>query len=161
MSKIFTGCCLLLPLIILIKLWNFHAKRVAGLWRWRALGDLEEGKTLSGSFVVTASFKLKQNKLPVCLQILMLYALLHPKHREWGKSPLPGTSSWSTSPLNSTQDLWIEAVFLCNNALLIFFFSRVHNEERCLQQLKGKILLATNTLRHPVYILSCVCTFQC
>lgn len=64
MSKIFTGCCLLLPLIILIKLWNFHAKRVAGLWRWRALGDLEEGKTLSRSFVVTASFKLKAKLSP-------------------------------------------------------------------------------------------------
>lgn len=33
-------------------------------------------------------------------------------------------------------------------------------KERCLQKLKGKILLATNTLRHPVYILSCVCTFS-
>lgn len=64
MGEIFTGCCLLLPLIILIKLWNFHAKRVAGLWRWRARGDLEKEKTLSGSCVVAASFKLKANTTP-------------------------------------------------------------------------------------------------
>lgn len=46
MSKTFTGCCLLLPLIILIKLWNSHAKRVAGLWRQRALGDLGAGEEM-------------------------------------------------------------------------------------------------------------------
>lgn len=33
-------------------------------------------------------------------------------------------------------------------------------KERCLGKLKGKFLLASSTLRHLVYILSCVCTFS-
>lgn len=44
------------------------------------------------------------------------------------------------SPLNSTQDLWLEAVFLWNNALLIFFFSQVHNERKVSSKTKGQNL---------------------
>lgn len=44
------------------------------------------------------------------------------------------------SPLNFTQDLWLEAVFLWNNALLIFFFSQVHNERKVSSETKGQNL---------------------
>lgn len=59
-----------------------------------------------------------------------------------------------------------EAVLRSNNALLIFL-SRVHNERKVSfffkkkQKTKGKVLVPSNTLRHPVYNLSCVCTSQC
>lgn len=69
----------------------------------------------------------------------MLYALLHPKHRKRGNLPVTGTSSQSMSPLYSTQDLWLEAVFLWNNALLIFL-SQVHNERKVSSKTKGQNL---------------------
>lgn len=43
------------------------------------------------------------------------------------------------SPLNSTPDLWLEAVFLWNNALLIFL-SQVHNERKVSSKTKGQNL---------------------
>lgn len=57
-----------------------------------------------------------------------------------------------------------EAVLRSNNALLIFL-SRVHNERKVSlkkkKETKGKVLMPSNTLGHPVYNLSCVCTSQC
>lgn len=59
-----------------------------------------------------------------------------------------------------------EAVLRSNNALLIFL-SRVHNERKVSlkkkekKETKVKVLMPSNTLGHPVYNLSCVCTSQC
>ena len=61
--------------------------------------------------------------------------------QEGGKKPPATVSrSWSISPSNSAQDLWLQAVFLCNNALLIFFLSRVHNERKVSSKTKGQSL---------------------
>lgn len=67
----------------------------------------------------------------------MLYALLNPKHRTRGDLPATGTSSRSTSPLNSMPHLWLEAVSLWNNALLISL-SRVHNERKVSSKTRGQ-----------------------
>lgn len=91
----------------------------------------------------------------------MLYALLNLTHKKRGKSTNHRDKFLIMSPLYSTQDLCLVAVFLWNNALLISSFPECIMKERCLQKPKDTILLATNILRHPVYILSCVCTFQC
>lgn len=55
-----------------------------------------------------------------------------------------------------------EAVLRSNNALLIFL-SPVHIERKVSLKKKttGKVLVPSNTLGHPVYNLSCVCTSQC
>lgn len=61
-----------------------------------------------------------------------------------------------------------EAVLRSNNALLISL-SRVHNERKVslkkkrkkIKKTKGKVLVPSSTLGHPVYNLSCVCTSQC
>lgn len=145
MSKIFTGCCLLLPLIILIKLWNSHAKRVAGLWRWRALGDSGGKKTLRYQLSGYCFFHLKKiiHKPTTARYVYRWWCFM----RYWtlnagrGKKPPATVSrSWSISPSNSAQDLWLQAVFLCNNALLIFFLSRVHNERKVSSKTKGQSL---------------------
>lgn len=74
MSKIFTGCCLLLLLIILIKLWNSHAKRVAGLWRWRALGDLGGKKPLRYQLCGYCFFlNLKKIYIYISLELLGMF----------------------------------------------------------------------------------------
>lgn len=70
----------------------------------------------------------------------MLHALLNSKHRKSVNLPITGTSSQFMNPSHSTQDLWLEAVFLWNNALLIFFFSRVHNERKVSSKTKGQDL---------------------
>lgn len=145
MSKIFTGCCLLLPLIILIKLWNSHAKRVAGLWRWRALGDSGGEKPWDTSLVATAFLILKKiiHKPTTARYVYRWWCFM----RYWTlnagrgkKTPATVSRSWSISPSNSAQDLWLQAVFLWNNALLIFFLSRVHNERKVSSKTKGQSL---------------------
>lgn len=45
------------------------------------------------------------------------------------KTPATMSRSWSISPSNPAEDLWLQAVLQYNNALLIFL-SRVHNERK-------------------------------
>lgn len=145
MSKIFTGCCLLLPLIILIKLWNSHAKRVAGLWRWRALGDSGGEKPWDTSLVATAFLIFKKiiHKPTTARYVYRWWCFMRYWTSNAGrgkKTPATVSRSWSISPSNSAQDLWLQAVFPWNNALLIFFLSRVHNERKVSSKTKGQSL---------------------
>lgn len=80
--------------------------------------SLETGrkeKTLSGSFVDTASLNSKPNKhLGVCLQILMLYARLNTQTLRRGIYTGWGRGLESQVLMLCAPGLWLEAVFLLN-----------------------------------------------
>lgn len=122
---------------------------------WRFGGGGGGGGPWDTSFVATAFFNLKKKKIhkPRTARYVyrwwcfMRYWTLNAGKGK--KPPATVSRSWSISPSNSAQDLWLQAVFLQNNALLIFFLSRVHNERKVSRKTKGQSLACYQYLEAP------------
>lgn len=69
--------------------------------------------------------------------------------RKGEKPPATASRSGRISPSKPAPDLWLQAVFPRNNALLIFFLSRVHDERKVSSKTKGQSLACHQYLEAP------------